>query len=167
MERFLKVPHRIFLHLVRLSRREKCPSLIMVYLALLYHANRDGQCFPGYERIMELSGVRSTASVAKALQVLEAHKFIKVERKRGGVNLYLLLQPLQSLKDTPLMSEGVPLQSLKDTPLMSEDELYSFNYNHLTIPKELKKGEGERSGSNRKHFGMPEDPGLDVEYYLS
>jgi hypothetical protein len=176
MERFLKVPHRIFLRLLLLSKKERCPSLVNVYLALLYHADSHGLCFPGYERIMELSGVKSQTTVARAIRILEREGLILVQhtRGKGGSNRYAL-QFLHSLEKKPPITpmNGVNnsnewsqyLQSLESITPMNGDELYPFNYNHLTRPTQLYGGR-ERNGS-RKKFGPPEDPRFDREYYLS
>lgn len=165
MERFLKIPHRVFLRLVRLSRRGKCPSLIPVYLALLYHADRRGRCFPGYERIVELSGVGSRSTVAKALRILEAHGLLEVSRESGGVNRYVLGSPVSGLGQSSDWT-GVVQRVDWGSPV-SGLELDPINYNHLTIPKELERGERGKSGSDRKRPGMPESEELDAEYYLS
>ena len=168
----MKVPHRIFLRLLVLSKRERCPSLIPVYLALLYHANCRGLCFPGYERIMELSGA-SSRTVAKALRILEREGFILVFHSNGrGPNRYVLQDgsSLLSKEGGSLLStEGVfteergPLYSVKRGSLLSKDELDPINYNHLTRPTQLYGGR-ERNGSRKK---PPEDPRFDREYYLS
>lgn len=163
MERFLKIPRRTFLHLVRLARREKCPSLLPVYLALLYHADRIGRCFPGYRRIQALSGIGSRKTLTKAIAILERYGLLRAERERGEVNRYVLggspSEPGWFTEETRVV------HSVNQGGSPSEPELDPFNYNQLTRPKELKKGERARDGK-RKLSGMPEDPKLDVEYYL-
>jgi hypothetical protein len=162
-----------------LSKRERCPSLVNVYLALLYHADSHGLCFPGYERIMELVGIRGKATVSKALRILKKEGLIAVFRSHGvhGSNRYLLQSSMSEPQSSTIelkgsiiellkFNEKTPkVQSLNSQSSMSELELYPFNYNHLTRPTQLYRGR-ERNGS-RKKFGPPEDPRFDREYYLS
>ncbi|MEN3187019.1 MAG: hypothetical protein ABDK92_10420 [Atribacterota bacterium] len=61
--RFLKLPYQTFIHLVEVSKKTRCQAVLPVYLALLYHADSSGYCFPGYQKIMEHSGVRGKGSV--------------------------------------------------------------------------------------------------------
>ncbi|MCD6156239.1 MAG: hypothetical protein J7J32_04280 [Candidatus Atribacteria bacterium] len=56
MQTFVKIPHNTVLRLGEVAGKERCPSLFPVYLALLFHADRRGKCFPSYRRIKEVSG---------------------------------------------------------------------------------------------------------------
>lgn len=168
MERFLKIPHHVFLRLVRLSLREKCAAVLPVYLALLYHADKAGKCFPGYERIARLSGVKSYSTIALALRVLEKHGFLRVERQKGCANRYFLAASTSTLSVEHLYSDcRTPLHSLEYPSTVTVEELDPINYNHLTIPKELEKGERAVHGRAKKRHGMPESEEFDAEYYLS
>ena len=193
MERFLKIPHQTFLRVTQVAQKKNCPAVILVYLALLYHSDNYGRCFPGYKRIREIAGVKGDATVSRALRVLEEEGLLVVERDKGCVNRYQLTgytpsiteepssiieEPTSSVNEehpfnhcrTPLHSLKNPLQSLKNTSSMIEDELDPFNYNqynynHLTIPNELKEKGREKNGRYRKFFGPPENPEDDWEYY--
>jgi len=175
VERFLKIPHQTFVRLTHLAQKRNCLAVIPVYLALLYHADNHGRCFPGYERIIELSGVKSQTTVAKALQILEREGLILVQhtRGKGGSNRYVL-QFLHSLEKKPPITpmNGVNnsnewsqyLQSLESITPMNGDELDPFNYNQLTISNELEERRREKNGRYRK-FGPPENPEDDWKYY--
>jgi len=173
VERFLKIPHKIFLRLLLLSKKERCPSLVNVYLALLYHADTHGRCFPGYQRIIELSGT-SSRTVAKALQILEREGLILVSHSKGhGPNHYVLQDGSSLLskeggslpsKEEVFTEERGALYSVKSSSLLSKEELDPINYNQLTISNELKERRREGNGAHRR-FGPPENPEDDWKYY--
>ncbi|MCD6155981.1 MAG: helix-turn-helix domain-containing protein [Candidatus Atribacteria bacterium] len=90
MQTFVKISHDTVLHLGEVATREKCAFLLPIYVALLFHVNKKGRCFPSYQRIKEVSGIRSNASVRKALLLLEKYGFIKKQSRHGrhGNNTY-------------------------------------------------------------------------------
>jgi len=174
VERFLKIPHQTFVRLTHLAQKRNCLAVIPVYLALLYHADNHGRCFPGYKRIIELSGVKSQTTVAKALQILEREGLILVSHSKGhGPNHYILQDGSSLLskeggsllsKEEVFTEERGALYSVKSSSLLSKEELDPFNYNQLTISNELKERRREKNGRYRK-FGPPENPEDDWKYY--
>jgi hypothetical protein len=173
VERFLKIPHKIFLRLLLLSKKERCPSLVNVYLALLYHADTHGRCFPGYKRIIELSGT-SSRTVAKALQILEREGLILVSHSKGHGPNHYVLQDGSSLpskeggsllsKEEVFTEERGALYSVKSSSLLSKEELDPFNYNQYNYTQ-LTKGEGREKNGRYRKFGPPENPEDDWKYY--
>ncbi|BER93160.1 helix-turn-helix domain-containing protein [Atrimonas thermophila] len=175
MQTFIKLPHEVVVRLGEIACERKCPSVFPVYLALLFHADRKGKCFPSYERIKEVSGISSDASVRKALRILEECGLIRREKRHGmhGNSIYYLQTSLNeetlseehtsineectllngehtSMSEAPNFNQCSPkLQPLKSQTSMVEEELYSFNYNHLTISHLTKgKNENEREKEN-------------------
>ena len=130
MERFLKIPHQTFVRLTHLAQKRNCLAVIPVYLALCYHADSGGRCFPGYKRIIELSGT-SSRTVAKALQILEREGLILVSHSKGhGPNHYVLQDGSSLLsKEEVFTEERGALYSVKSSSLLSKEELDPFNYN--------------------------------------
>lgn len=62
------------------------PELLM-WLVLRRFENEAAECFPGYKKIIKLTGLHR-ASIARALRSLEERGAITVERKNGVVNHY-------------------------------------------------------------------------------
>ncbi len=154
MQTFVKVPHDTVLRLGEVAKTERCPSLFPVYLALLFHADRKGKCFPSYQRIKEVSGIRSDASVRKAILLLEKYGFIKKQSRHGihGNSTYYLHTSINeetssinkevtttnekcsSMNEEPNFNEcSSKLQSLKSKTSINEEELDPYNYNHITM----------------------------------
>ncbi|MGB9553543.1 MAG: helix-turn-helix domain-containing protein [Candidatus Caldatribacteriaceae bacterium] len=179
MERFLKIPHRTFLRLAHLAQREHCLAVIPVYLALLYHADSSGRCFPGYRRIQTLSGVGSRRTLSRVLRLLEVHGFLSVVREKGEVNHYCLtgskVNHHQFPEETGVVHSGNQGGSkVNQGGSLSEPELDPFNYTQLTRPRELYYGRESESDwkeetsfrkGRKRPFGPPDDPTYDEEYY--
>ncbi|MGQ9474388.1 MAG: helix-turn-helix domain-containing protein [Candidatus Caldatribacteriaceae bacterium] len=163
-ERFVKLSHQIFEELSRTAKRHRCPLVFVVYLALLYHCNSQGWCFPGYKRIMELSGIRGKATIARALQILKKEGFITISPPQGrkGTNRYLLgsiSEPKSSIIELLKFNFRTPkVQNLNHRGSKFEPKLYPINYNQLTIPNELNIGEG-------KIFPSPKERFFSSDYY--
>ena len=104
MQTFVKVSHKVLEKLGEIAQRKHCPSVFAVYMALLFHADREGKCFPSYERIKEVSGIGSDASVSKALGILEEYGLIRREKRHGmhGNSIYYL----QTSLNEETLSEG-------------------------------------------------------------
>ena len=102
-----------------------------MYLALLYHADNHGRCFPGYKRIQEIAGVKGDATVSKALRILEEEGLILVSHSKGHGPNHYVLQDGSSL----LSKEGGSLPSKEEVFTEERGALYSVkrNYIHLTI----------------------------------
>ena len=178
MERFLKIPHQTFVRLTHLAQKRNCLAVIPVYLALLYHADTHGRCFPGYKRIQEIAGVKGDATVSKALRILEEEGLILVSRSHGihGANRYILQTSIIEVKTSmnevkTSMNEALnfndcspKLQSLKCQTSMNEDELDPINYNQYNYTQ-LTKGEGREKNGRYRKFGPPENPEDDWKYY--
>lgn len=159
---YIKLPHAVALQIGEVAVKERCASLLAVYVALLIHSNQKGECFPSYERIKEVSGIRSRSSVSKALFLLEHYGFIKKRSRHGmhGNNAYQIPKvPSSSQVETTRPSaksthwtakvHSVDSPSPINGPLKSNHwtakvhlmdrqspfnglEVYSFNYNHLS-----------------------------------
>ncbi|NSW76834.1 MAG: helix-turn-helix domain-containing protein [Candidatus Atribacteria bacterium] len=117
-----------------------------VYLALLYHADSHGRCFPWYHRIMEISGVRGKATVSRALRILRREGFLLIAPSHGthGSNRYLLQSSITELKGStiePLKfnDETPKVQPLNSQSSIIEPELDPINYTQLTKTRELKE----------------------------
>ena len=146
---FIQLPYEDINQLSKLSKEKHCSCLLPVYIALIYHADKKGKCFPGYSRIKEISGVASDASVAKALKILEEAGFIQKKSSHGlhGSNSYYLPK-LQSLKNRSSTNEDLnfnkcspKLHLMKSQTSLNEEELYPYNYNHITISHLTKEKE--------------------------
>lgn len=146
---FIQLPCEDIDKLSQLSREKRCSCLLPVYIALIYHADKKGKCFPGYSRIKEISGVASDTSVAKALKILEEAGFIQKKSSHGlhGSNSYYLPK-LQSLKNRSSTNEDLnfnkcspKLHLMKSQTSLNEEELYPYNYNHITISHLTKEKE--------------------------
>ena len=154
---FIQLPCEDIDKFSRLSKEKHCSCLLPVYIALIYHADKKGKCFPGYARIKEISGVASDASISKALKILEKEGFIKKKSSHGlhGSNSYYLpkLQLMKnrtSTNEDPNFNKRTPkLHSMKSYSSINEDEVYPYNYNHLTISHLTKEKE-------RKHIPFKE-----------
>jgi len=182
MQTFVKVPHDTVLRLGEVAKTERCPSLFPVYLALLFHADRKGKCFPSYQRIKEISGIRSDASVRKALLLLEKYGFIKKQPRHGrhGNSTYYLQTSINeeafteetssineevtatnekcsSMNEEPNFNEcSSKLQSLKSKTSINEEELESFNYNHITISHSTKDTATSESEKRNQYLSFEE-----------
>jgi len=67
------------------------PSAKLIYNALAYYANNQSQsCFPSITRLASLTGLHKD-TVSNCIKILEEKGFIKVERKSGENNQYVLL----------------------------------------------------------------------------
>lgn len=127
--------------LSQLSRDKHCSCLLSVYVALLYHADKNGKCFPGYTRIREISGVASDTSVSKALTILEEEGFIKKKSNHGmHENNVYYLPKLQLLKNRTSTSEDLffnkcraKVHLMKSYSSINEEEVYPYNYNHISM----------------------------------
>lgn len=146
---FIQLPCEDINQLSQLSKDKRCSCLLPVYIALIYHADKKGKCFPGYSRIKEISGVASDASVAKALKILEEAGFIQKKSSHGlhGSNSYYLPK-LQLLKNRSSTNEDLnfnkcspKLHLMKGQTSLNEEELYPYNYNHITISHLTKEKE--------------------------
>jgi len=60
-----------------------------VYNVLCRHASRDQDCFPSVKLISDKLSI-SVHQVSRAIQALEAHNVVKVERRPGEKNKYYL-----------------------------------------------------------------------------
>ncbi len=161
---YVQMPHEVVVKIGEAAAKEKCTYLLPVYTALLLHANKKGKCFPSYERIKEVSGINSRSSISKALKILEQYGFIKKETRHGmhGNNTYYISKfqsPRRGLpKSTRRTSKvhDVDFQSPRDG-----QELYSFNYNHLTI-SHLTKGKNENEREKKENPNLPKSD-LEIE----
>ena len=159
MQTFVKIPHDTVLRLGEVATREKCAFLLPIYVALLFHVNKKGRCFPSYQRIKEVSGIRSNASVRKALLLLEKYGFIKKQSRHGrhGNNTYQISKlhemenecgsKLHEMKFSSSRDEELnftrrsfKLHDVKSKTSRDEEELESFNYNHITMCDLTKEG---------------------------
>ena len=93
-------------------------SAIKVYLALLRHADKQGQCFPSEERLAELTRL-STRTVTRACRELESAGHLDTRRRQQATNLFTLSVPTP--KDTESCSDtGVRIEeSCSDTGVRS------------------------------------------------
>lgn len=163
-ERFVKISHSIFEELSQTAQRRKCPLVLVVYLALLYHCDARGWCFPSYRRLMELSGIRGKATLAKTLQILREEGFLTVSSSHGrhGNNRYFL-SSISELKGSIIERLKFNFRTLKVQNLNAksskfEHELYPFNYIHSTIPNEL-------NIRREKNFPSPKERFFSYDYY--
>ena len=66
------------------------PNMQLVYAWLVRHRNRHtGACYPSYKKLAKECGV-SRATIIKTLKQLEKERLIRVLRKSGSNNYYLL-----------------------------------------------------------------------------
>ncbi len=101
-------------------------SAKLVYMALAYHSNNNTQeSFPGYERIMQLTGLKRRI-ITIAVKKLEEYYFIKVERIKGKVNEYKLLK----LTDSKVVHNVH--RGMQNRPLEVGTKVHTNN-THLTI----------------------------------
>ena len=63
----------------------------LVYSALTYFANKAQKVYPSFQAVAKLTRLKRI-TVIKAVKQLEEYYFIKVERKTGKVNQYILLK---------------------------------------------------------------------------
>ncbi len=80
------------------------PSAKAVAVALASFMDRDGECWPSREKIMERSGVRRTATVSKATTELEAQGLLSVQRRSRQSCIYRW----PSCEGTTSASSGIP-----------------------------------------------------------
>lgn len=67
-------------------------SAKIVYSALAYFADNSTQkAYPGIEKLGELTGL-NRSTVMRSIEKLEEYYFIRVEKKEGRVNRYILLK---------------------------------------------------------------------------
>lgn len=85
------------------------PSAKLVLLALADHADSDGHCWPGIERLVEMTSL-GRSSVIRSLAALEQHGMIERVRRSNRSNTYRLgvvgvtMAPPQCHHDTPEVS---------------------------------------------------------------
>ena len=125
----------------RIARHSRTRILLPVYVALCYHADKIGRCFPSYPRLLGLTGMVSRANLAEALHSLEALGIIRRERRQGKVTTYLVLDRTGSVQE-PVAGASSPEEphrfSPKTTPVPSQ--------NHTSSP-----GEPEEEVFKRNH----------------
>lgn len=86
------------------------PSAKLVLLALADHADSDGHCWPGFERLAEMTGLHR-ATIVRCLDKLEEHELIARVRRPNKSNTYRLsvvsrmVRPDQSHGATPEVAE--------------------------------------------------------------
>lgn len=61
-----------------------------VYFALCRHADKNQLCFPSIELLSDYFKI-SRSSVIRAIKILEWHNIIKVDKIKGQVNIYTLI----------------------------------------------------------------------------
>jgi DNA-binding transcriptional MocR family regulator len=126
------------------------PSSKLVYNALAYFANNKSQtAFPSTRTIASLIKV-SRNTVYAALEELEKHKFISVNKYNGKCNLYTLLKVVQNLsqsKNDTGVVQNVPRGGSKEIPLVVQNvPTNKTNRTRLiTTADKLKNYERERA----------------------
>ena len=84
-------------------------SAVKVYLALLRHADKQGQCFPSEERLAELTRL-STRTVTRGFRELESAGHLDTRRRQQATNLFTLSAPMpkdmESCSDTTVRIEN-------------------------------------------------------------
>lgn len=81
-----------------------CPTA--VYFAICRHADKSQQAFPGIEYLSEETGY-SERQVMRAIQSLEGHKLIHVDREKREHNIYVLLNKRHWRKSVAVRKESV------------------------------------------------------------
>lgn len=107
-----------------------------IYVVLRMHVNgsaETGVAFPSYDRIKELTGIKSYSTIAKALRELESGGWVERKKRYGNSTIYTLTSPTPRVvvdKSTvlhPVESSATPDVGKSYTPSKT-------NKNHLTIP---------------------------------
>lgn len=74
--------------IVDYSEKTGNKTVLPVFVALCYHANKNRECFPGYARIKKVSGITSSTSIAKAIKILSELGVVSVKKIPGKGNFY-------------------------------------------------------------------------------
>jgi len=74
--------------IVDYSEKTGNKTVLPVFVALCYHTNKNRECFPGYARIKKVSGITSSASIAKAIKILSELGVISIKKIPGKGNFY-------------------------------------------------------------------------------
>jgi DNA-binding transcriptional ArsR family regulator len=72
-------------------------NVVMVYLSLCRHTNKERLCWPSIRR-MSMQSKMSPNSVTKSIKWLEDHRMLKIDREKGGTNIYRLLEKKKWVK---------------------------------------------------------------------
>lgn len=70
--------------------KELNPFTSLVYFSLCRHADRDQRCFPGLNKIAEEFSIHRNSVIA-GIKELESWNIIRIDRRKGKVNVYVLL----------------------------------------------------------------------------
>jgi hypothetical protein len=116
-------------------------SVLSVYFALCYHANKDRICYPGYARLKKISGIRSDATISKSLKILNHLGLVVIEKHSGKVNRYFLKEEMD-----PFLDEEFILQPLKPTPSINKNRFFNQQRQRgsLSEDKEINMKKEER-----------------------
>ncbi len=129
-------------------------SVLSLYFALCYHANKDRICYPGYARLKKISGIRSDATISKSLKILNHLGLVVIEKQRGKGNRYLLNEEadsssfaeelnLQSLKPTPSINNNRHFNQQRQNTSLSEDKEINMKKEQRRYPQQGEKWGGD------------------------
>jgi hypothetical protein len=105
-----------------------------IYVVLRMHVNagaETGIAFPSYDRIKELTGIKSFSTIAKALRELEAGGWIERKKRYGNSTIYTLTSPTPRVvvEDDALLH---PVEAITTPDVGQSYTPSKTNNNHLT-----------------------------------
>lgn len=66
-------------------------NVVMIYLSLCRHADKDKYCWPSIRRLA-MQGKMALNTVEKSIRWLEDHRLLKADREKGQPTVYKLLE---------------------------------------------------------------------------
>ena len=117
-------------------------NAIKAYLVIKLNTTfSSGESVVPMNTLMDKTGIRSKATLTKALKELEDHHLLTVERENGIENKYMILEEFEASPESkdPIANIIIPYargsiaKQIKNLPLQIVDQLKGKNIENLTI----------------------------------
>lgn len=122
------------------------PTAVVVYIKLSSYADNETlKCWPSHKEIAEGTGM-SVSTVQRAIKELQENAALEVNTRRRSDGSYTSSEYVLLRIDPQSRVTGGGVTSAVrsshtwgevQSPVTEQEELYPFNYTHLTIPNEL------------------------------
>lgn len=137
------------------------PNAKLLYVILCMYANRDKECFPSYETLLNDTGIKSRATLSNAIKELKDIGILEVinRQKENASNIYIIKDNLvQYINEASLTNELALVQKLNKASSKIEHELKPYNYNQ----KELNSSCSSNSSDMGEIYKYYEQAGFGV-----
>ncbi|KXZ40039.1 Helix-turn-helix domain-containing protein [Alkalithermobacter thermoalcaliphilus JW-YL-7 = DSM 7308] len=112
------------------------PHAKLLYVILCMYSNKEKECFPSYETLLINTGIKSRATLAKAIKQLKDVGILEVinRQKENASNIYIIKDnPVQNLNKASSINELGLVQNLNKASSPNEHELKTYNKNQKKL----------------------------------